>query len=240
MAHWFVDSSGQIEGPFSTEMVQSRLRAGAFQAGDRIWGRAMDEWRTLSWWQMSLNELSQHETRIANPEVWHYAFGGATHGPLAWNDMLNNLKGVRANSMDQLVQVLVWTKGMKEWASIMEFHEILEAIGVNKRDSARAELNGKAVIKSLGNVYVTPLRHVGEGGFGCDTVPGLMSGEQVTVELQSDVFKSPVHAKAEVRYVTDRLTGLKFTQVNVEFRSVIVQYVRKSANSQKYFVKDAA
>ena len=233
MAQWFVERAGQIEGPFSTEMIQNRLQAGTFNPDDRVWGRAMEEWRTLSWWSMSLNELATYQRSVANPEVWHYAHDGSTYGPLAWNDMLSNLKGLRATSMDQLVNVMVWTKGMKEWASVLEFHEILESLGVNKRDTPRAAITGKAIIKALGNTFVSPLRHVGEGGCGCDAIPGLTPGETVTIELQSDALKASVHAKAQVRYVTDRLVGLKFTQLNVENKGLIVQYVRRSVEAQK-------
>lgn len=240
MSRWFIEASGQIEGPFTTEMIQSRLQAGTIQPTDKVWGRAMDEWRTLSWWSLSLKELSKYEQIIAHPEVWHYGFSGTTHGPMSWDDMINNLKMVCSQSMDQFVQTMVWTKGMKEWAPVMEFHEILDAVGLNKRESPRGEVQGKAIIKSLGNVYVSPLRHVGEGGFGCDAIPGLMAGETVTIELQSDSFKTAVHAKAQIRYMTDRLAGFKFLQVNVESRAAIVEHVRRSGGSQRYFVKNAA
>src|SRR5580658_7517106 len=118
MRQWFVESGDQIQGPFTTEMVQSRLLAGNFSTSDKIWGRMLDEWRAISWWMTSLNELMQQQKQIADPEIWHYAYDGESFGPLAWNDLIHNLKSMRASSMDQLMAIMIWTKGMKEWASV--------------------------------------------------------------------------------------------------------------------------
>lgn len=237
MSQWFVESSGQIHGPFTTESVQSRLMSGTFSPNDKVWGRVMEDWRALSWWNSSVQELQQQEKQIVNPEIWHYANGGASFGPLAWNDLINNLKSIRATSLDQLTNIVIWTKGMTDWAPVLEFHEIVDALGVNRREFPRADIKGKAVLRSLGNVYISPLMNISEGGFGAEPIPGLLAGESVTVELQCDDFKSPLHAKAQVRYSTSTIIGCKFTQINVEMRGMVIQYVRKSSGVQKFILK---
>ncbi len=240
MSQWFVEISDEVQGPFTTEAIQNRLVGGQLKTTDRIWGRMLEEWRTVGWWQTSLNQLSQVERQVSHPEVWHYAHNGTTFGPLAWPDLVHNLKTLRASSIDQLVQIMIWTRGMKDWAPVTDFHEIMDALGVNKREAARAKIQGQAVIKSLGNTYIAPLRTVSEGGFGCDPVPGLFSGEVVTVEFQCGDAKEVVHAKAQVQYVNDGAIGFRFTQLNVESRGIIVQYVKKSSSDgSKFFLKSA-
>ena len=239
MSHWFVESGNQIQGPFSTDMVKSRLLSGTFQPTDKVWGRPLEDWRPLSWWVNSLSELQQQQHKNANPEIWHYTYDGSSFGPLAWPDLIQNLKSMRATSIDQMTQIMIWTKGMQGWVPVLEFHEIMDALEVNKRESPRAPINGKAVIKHMGNVVIAPLRNISEGGFGCDPTPGLIPGEEVIVEIQSDVFNGTVHAKAEVRYSTDTLAGFKFKQINVESRGQVVQYVRKAAGAERFFIKSA-
>jgi hypothetical protein len=239
MAHWFVDSNTQIEGPYTTEMILSRIHAGQLQPTDQIWGRVLEDWRPISWWQSSLDELSLKAIQISNPEIWHYAYDGSTYGPLAWGDLVHNLKSIRSTSLEQLSAILIWTKGMKDWAPVLEFHEIMEELGVSKREYARAEItSGEATVKSQGNVFRAPLKTVSEGGFGMASVPGLIAGEMVVVELNSPELRDTIHAKAEVRYVTDRVVGFKFTQVNIESKNQLIHYVKKMGKN--LFMKTAA
>lgn len=191
MSQWFVESANHVQGPFTTEAVQKRLISGQFQPTDKIWGRVLSEWRPLSWWTTSLRELVTQEKQLANPEIWHYAYNGSTFGPLAWNDLVQNLRSMRASSIDELFHLRIWTKGMKEWAPVLEFHEIINELGVNKREHPRAEIAGQAILKSMGNVLAAPIRTISEGGFGCDPVPGLLPGENVTVEIQSEALRAP-------------------------------------------------
>jgi len=237
MSQWFVDSGNQIQGPFTTDMVKNRLQSGTFHPTDKVWGRPLEEWRALSSWISSLGEILQQQQQAANPEIWHYAYDGSSFGPLAWADLIQNLKSMRSKNIDQLTQLMIWTKGMTEWVSVLEFHEIMDALEVNKRENPRAPIAGKVLIKHMGNVVIAPLKNVSEGGFGCEPTPGMIPGEEVVVELQSDVFNGAVHAKAQVRYAADTMTGFKFTQINVESRSQLVQYVRKASGVERFFFK---
>jgi hypothetical protein len=240
MSQWFVESNNQIQGPFTADMVKSRLASGTFDPTDLVWGRVLEEWRPLNWWMSALPELMQQAQKISNPEIWHYAYQGSSYGPLPWADLIHNLKSIRGNSLDHLTQIMIWTRGMKEWVSVLEFHEIMDALEVNKRESPRAPLEGRAVIKYMGNVTIAPLKNVSAGGFGCEPTPNLIPGEEVLVEIHSDALGAAVHAKAQVRYSTDRLVGFKFLQINVESRGALVQYVRKATTgTERFFIKSA-
>lgn len=235
MFTWFIESSGQIEGPYSTDVVKARIKEGQLMASDMIWGRIMEEWRPVSWWVTSLDEMLEKEKRLARPEVWHYGIEGQTYGPFNWETLISRLRVVLSQAPNRLPQILIWTQGIKEWTNIIEFHNILEALGVNKRQHPRAAISGRTVIRAAGRTYVAPLRTISEGGFGTDTIGGISSGENVTVEIQSDALSEVIHARAVVRYVTSQSAGFKFSNINVESTGMIVQYVRRASPDSRGF-----
>src|SRR5690606_6063040 len=109
-----------------------------------------------------------------------------------------------------------WTKGMKAWAPIFEFNDLLDDLGINKRQFPRADIEGRVSIKvgsqSLDGILLT----ISEGGFGADQLTGLTVGQTVSVEINSDAFYDPIHAKAEVRYITESgYVGFRFQNINM-------------------------
>ena len=140
---WFVQKDETVDGPLSAEDVKSRVQAGQLTAQHLIWGRGMGAWQKIQWWMGELPNLANAQLSEPVPELWHYAYNGKSLGPFNKAQLVDELKNV-AN----MGEVMVWTKGMKEWAALFEFHELLTAIGVNKRQFPRADLTGKATIKT--------------------------------------------------------------------------------------------
>ncbi|MGE0762519.1 MAG: GYF domain-containing protein [Bdellovibrionales bacterium] len=216
-----------VSGPFSTEEVKNLATQGEFQDRDLIWGRMQVDWKPLGWWMVELPNLLAKTKEVRDPRLWHYAVGGSSFGPFSREDLVVKLKETNLNQ-----EVLIWTKGMKAWAPIYEFNDILDSVGLNKRQYPRAEIEGKVSIKvgqqSLdGNLLV-----ISEGGFGADQLSGLTAGQVVTIEINSDSFYDPIHAKAEVRYVTENgYVGFRFQNINMEARGAIIQYVRSSGRT---------
>jgi hypothetical protein len=167
------------------------------------------------------------------PEHWHFAYKGKSHGPFSKDALAMELK-----SFNNLGEVMIWTKGMKEWAPLFEFHEILNAIGVNKRQFPRAELSGQAVIKTVDATLIGRLVAIGEGGCGIIVEGGLVPGQPVTLELQSSVFREVLSAKAEVRYVSGQVAGMKFTNMSMEDKGAIISFVRQS--QARFVIRSAA
>jgi hypothetical protein len=169
--------------------------------------------------------MSEHTVTEVHREIWHYALGGESHGPFQREALVDSLK-----SLGSLGDVLLWTKGMKEWAPLFEFHEILTAIGVNKRQFPRADITGQVTIKTnTGQVLVAPVLTISEGGMGVQLeAEGLSSGMAVGLEISSPAFRANLHARADVRYVAGGVTGLKFSNVSPEVRGAIISFVRQS------------
>lgn len=222
---WFVQIDERVDGPFTTDEVQSRLQSGLFNAQHLVWGSGMDHWRNLSWWTRESAFISTAVTpQETTREVWHYALSGESHGPFQRDALIESLK-----KLGSLGDVLLWTKGMKEWAPLFEFHDILSAIGVNKRQFPRADIAGQVTIKTnTGQTLVAPVVTVSEGGLGVQLEDGLSAGTPVTIEISSPVFRAAIHAKADIRYVSNGITGLRFSNISPENKGAIISYVRQS------------
>jgi hypothetical protein len=220
---WFIKKGDLIDGPLGTTDVQTRIQTGQLEDKDLIWGRGMETWYTPATWLAELAQLITNTRQTPVTETWHYAAGGQSYGPLLRDALIQKLK-----HLDNHGVIMLWTKGMKEWAPLFEFHDILTEIGINKRQFPRADISGKAVLKTASSTLVAPLVSISEGGFGIQLDSGIVSGEVVTVELQSPSIREVIHAKAEVRYAGGSVVGMKFTQLSVESRGAIIQYVRQS------------
>lgn len=216
----------------SAEDVQSRLQSGNFTAQHLIWGKGLDGWHKLQWWLQELPNLANSAAASQAPELWHYALGGKSHGPYNKAQLVDELK-----TAPNLAEVMVWTKGMKEWAALFEFHDLLTAVGVNKRQFPRADLSGKCTVKTTDATLVANLLSISEGGLGIQLDQGLVPGQAMTLEIQSPSFRDTLHAKAECRYVSEGVCGLKFTYVSPEMKGAIIQFVRQG---QTRFVLKAA
>lgn len=232
---WFVQKDEVVDGPVTTEDVQARLQAGQLSSHHMIWGKGLESWKRLEWWMHELPRLATSTHIELTPEMWHYALMGKSFGPFVKDAMIHELK-----ACENLGEVMVWTKGMKEWAPLFEFHELLTAIGVNKRQFPRAELSGKCIIKTVESTLVGQLVSISEGGCGVHLQGGLVAGQIVTLELQSESFRDTLHAKAEVRYVSGGIVGLRFSNVSMETKGAIVQYVRLSQTQTRFVLKSAA
>lgn len=229
---WFVQKEEFVEGPLTTEQVQSRLANGQLTTKNMVWGRGLDTWMRLESWQQQLPNLGSHSTAPTSPEAWHYAQGGKSHGPFSKVQLVDELKNHSSVS-----DVMIWTKGMKEWAPLFEFHDLLTGIGVNKRQFPRAELSGRAVIKTVESTLIGQLVTISEGGCGIIVDQGLVAGQAFTLELQSSSFREAIHAKAECRYISEGLAGVKFTHLSSEAKGAIIQFIKQS---QTRFVLKAA
>lgn len=223
---WFIQINDRIEGPLTNAELESRIKSGSVEAHDLVWGSGMDQWRSITWWNRE-GEMMQQQTQTsiqaAPVEAWHFALNGSSHGPYKRDELLNELKKVNS-----LGDVLLWTKGMKEWAPLFEFHDILSAIGINKRQFPRADINGQVTIKTGERTLVAQAVTISEGGMGVVLDEGVVSGQQVSIEIQSPAFRGPVHAKAEVRYMANGVCGLRFSNVSQEHKGAIISFVRQS------------
>lgn len=228
---WFVQNNEVVEGPMTSEEVNSRLQSGLLSTTNLIWGTGFEQWQTVEWWLTELPRL-QAEAPVEAVETWHYASHGQSRGPVTRPELINDLK-----NMPNLGDVVVWTRGMTEWIPLFEFHDLLNEIGVNKRQFPRVDVTGRVVIKNGQNTLIAQLASIGEGGCGVLLGQGLAPGHEITIEIHSPAFQEVIHAKAECRYSVNGILGLRFLQIPAESKGTIIQYVR---NCQARFILKAA
>ncbi|MGE4131068.1 MAG: GYF domain-containing protein [Bdellovibrionales bacterium] len=222
---WFVQSRELIDGPFSDEEVKARIASGELHSTGLVWTAGMEEWRNVAWFKAEANTMVRPADPISPSEIWHFAQGGKSHGPFNREKLIGELKHLGGVS-----DVLLWTKGMKEWAPLFEFHEILSAVGVNKRQFPRADLHGELHIHTNSGTIVAPSISISEGGMGAQLEDGLSPGESVNLEIRSPVFRDVLLVKAEVRYLSEGVLGLRFQNLSSENRNAIISYVRATMN----------
>lgn len=212
-----------VSGPMNSDEVRLQLQNKTLQPHHMIWGPGVDGWQNLQSWLRDLPNMGSDPSNSITFEAWHYAFGGQSHGPLSRDGLLNELK-----NLPSVGDVMLWTQGMKEWAPLFEFHDVLNSLGVNRRQFPRADLTGQAVIKLSGDTMIAPLLSISEGGCGVTLETGLVAGQSVTLELKTAVFREVIYAKADVRYAYNGTVGFKFTHMSMESKGAIIQFIKQN------------
>lgn len=225
---WFTCHNEEVHGPFSTEDIKSQITNGVLTEDSSIWGKPQNQWMTPKRWLETLAEtLEQWQDQKEN-RLWHFALNGESHGPLTRPSLIAELKN------HDVSQIMLWTKGMRSWAPIFEFHDILDELGVNRRKHPRADIQGKLILKSEEQTLIGNLVVVSEGGFGAAHLFGVTPGQVYSAELQSEHFGQPIHVRAEARYQDENgFTGFRFQNINVESKSRIIQYVKAIGPKQE-------
>lgn len=222
MNKWFIQTEELVKGPFTAEDVQERLAKGEFRSSDLIWGPAQEEWRQVQWWTSNYANILAGVGQISPLQEWHYSINGQTHGPLGRAELMQALKPLKS-----LGDVLLWTSGMVAWAPVFEFQELLSEMGVSRRQFPRADIIGRAHLKTPNGEIQAELISVGEGGFGVALTSGVLPGQIFPAELHSVALREVVHAKVECRFINNGMTGFRFKEINAEHKNTIIHYVKQ-------------
>ncbi len=235
MENWFICQNEEVSGPFLTEEVKVQLKNGLISKNSLIWGRLHPSWLPAKSWLRHLDHLVTQSLKSSSPpDQWHYALNGQSYGPFTQEALVQEL-----SSTGPIESILLWTKDMKNWAPIFEFPEILDAIGVNKRQFPRAPLTGEAKIQSQPQ-QTGQLQSVSEGGLSLSGV-FLPIGEVFSLEILSNDLQSSIQCKAQVRYRSETgITGLKFTLLPQEGKNILIQYLKQAIPEDTTTITQAA
>jgi len=223
---WFVYNHSSVQGPFTHSQLVELVRHGTFTNQDLVWRKGQKEWHTVQQW-MASHSVAVEGTREEKPgeftEAWYVSNGQMQQGPFTFVQLVDMLHR-RIFSMS----AKVWTNGLSRWIPVFEVHEILDALGISRREHLRVPLAGTA---SLQNTTEGVERHEVElltlstGGIGVKTAlePGLI----VNIKIDSPLLSYPVQAQAQVVYTTSKDAGLQFTHVSSEMHAAIVEYINQ-------------
>jgi hypothetical protein len=229
MSTWFIFEKDEVVGPLTSAELKSGLLEGTFTRQAMVWSSLLGEkWIKASLWETEAQNFKKREKPSTEQRLWHYAVNGQSFGPYPRKKFLEEVK--KQPSKDK---ILVWTKGMVSWASIYEFSELLDEIGISRREHPRADISGTVVVRAANKVILGKLMMISQGGCGVSGVLDIRSGEKVTLDIKSPAFNDTIRADAEVRYVTETgYVGLKFSPLQIEALSEIIDFVKQTQTTK--------
>lgn len=131
--------------------------------------------------------------------------------------------------------IMVFDKKLKEWKEIYTFPDIIEKLGLSRRQNRRVTLlaNFKGKIND-GKEINARLTTISLGGFGLTDVFDLKIGDMVQGQISSPHFYAPLSIHGEVTYSGSHGNiGLKFTKITDEGQALIVDYIKKFGQGVK-------
>jgi hypothetical protein len=226
MGHWFVVKQEIVTGPLSSSEVQGRFANGTFDSECLIWGQDRTQWESFPQWNASastINSLSDEAKNSKVSQQWHFAVDGNSKGPMNREELINELKTLRHKD-----EVLLWTKGMKSWADLFEFDDLVEEIGMSRRAHPRVTIAGSLVVKDGENTFLGTLKSLSQGGFGAQQMTtSLAIGQIANVELRIEGIVDPIVTRAMVQYVSDQgVTGFRFDTINMEAKARVMDIIK--------------
>lgn len=117
----------------------------------------------------------------------------------------------------------------KEWTDVYAYPDIVERLGLSRRKHLRVPILANFTGTSNKGVNLNvKIVTISEGGVGFTEVFDLKIGDLVEGQVSSPHFFQPLNINAEVIYSgLDGYIGLKFSQINDESKSAIIDYVKK-------------
>ena len=247
MSKWFLQVNGQVKGPFSNESMQAALaHLSETQLEESLfWKRGLTEWMKGAKWRADLAvQQSPIETVFTDTKA-----NSETTKSFSATFSESDKYRVQLNFVDQalmtkaelmtfitkqkdVTKIAIQNNKTKEWSDVYAFPEIVERLGISRRKNSRVPILATFVGISKGSEVNVKVVTISEGGMGFTEVFDLKIGDQVEGQLISPHFFQPIHLKADVIYSgLDGYIGLKFSQVNDESKSAIIEYVKKFGKS---------
>ena len=228
MAHaWFLYIDNVVSGPFDTDQVKSKIRELDLKAKCFIWWKGQREWIPVSAWERDLESILKAATTPDKKPIWYVDMGGAKPaGPLTQQEMIDVIKSAR-----ELERVRLWAIGMKQWQSIFELHDVLERVGISRREVPRAPLMGTVAVNRISEPpkgFLVKAASISVAGMGIAEASDLRRGDEVSLLIKSHDLKSQIHVRGEVVYVTPSgHAGIRFHKIQPEAQSIIHDYVKR-------------
>ncbi len=229
---WFIFDKQIVSGPHTTETVQENIKIGKWTDKSKIWWKGQRDWLPVSEWQDKLEYLSNIENH--EEKIWYVEREGDTYGPIAKTEMIDLLA-----SLKNLSKVRIWKKGQEKWATVYQYNDIANSLGITRRKVPRAPIIGEVVITKNHIDMQTQLSVISAGGLGVHNASGLKTGDIVQISIRSPLLVSNINSQAEVRHVTDQgYAGLMFQGIHSEYESTIIDYVKQFENQPE--IKEVA
>lgn len=252
MSKWFLQVGGRIKGPYTNESMQSALAqvSESQLQSSFFWKRGLTEWMRANKWRadIALQFATSETASQTQPAILK---DPPTAKPAAAKDA--NSYRVQVNFVDQpvmnktellnfvakqqdLTKLAIQNPQTKEWTDVYAFPDIVERLGISRRKNSRVPILAQFTGTAKGQMPLSAkIVTISEGGMGFTEVFNLQIGDQVEGQLASPHFFQPINIVADVIYSgLDGYIGLKFTDINDESKSAIIEYIKKFGKSQNH------
>jgi hypothetical protein len=223
---WFIYSNDVSSGPFDTEVVQAKLDSGQLSGNAFIWRKGQREWMPVREWESKLPKMLEAEVAKTRKPVWYADLGTSPIGPLTQEELVSNLKGVT-----DLGHVRLWSAGMDNWTSLFALHDVMDLIGLTRREGLRAPLMGSVAVSRSNDHpkgFVLKAASISLGGIGISGTHDLRRGDEVSLMVKSHDFPKNIHLRGEVAYVSKTgFCGVRFVHLPAETHSLIFDFIKK-------------
>ena len=247
MTKWFLQFQGEVKGPFTNESLEATLASMGEPNMENtlVWKRGLTEWIKSTKWKLESAQFTN-----ANAELTATSGAQTSIAPLPkpFSETFTEsaFYRVQLNFVDQPLMSKVELLGFisklkdistlsiqnpktKEWTDVYAYPEIVQRLGLSRRKHPRVPIlatfsgtSNKAPEISVKVVTIS------EGGMGFTEVFDLKIGDTVEGQISSPHFFQPLNVNADVIYSgLDGYIGLKFTQINDEAKSAIIDYIKK-------------
>jgi hypothetical protein len=223
---WFIYSNDVTSGPFSTEVVREKISMGLLSANSHIWWKGQREWIPVTTWLGQVDGIIQNAADRTHKPVWYVDSGKSPTGPLTENELIDHLKTCKS-----LARVRLWAVGMEKWTSLFELSEVMELIGLSRRENERAPLMGTVAVSRSNDDpqgFVLRAASISVAGMGVQGRHDLRAGDSISLVVKSGEMPLSLQMRGEIAYVTSNgYAGIRFEKVVPEMQSMIVDYVKK-------------
>ncbi|MEI7974212.1 MAG: PilZ domain-containing protein [Bdellovibrio sp.] len=212
------------KGPFDRNEISSLLSSWPQML---IWGPDLSEWIDGARWALHLSELNAPKKLSSGSEAdqrkWKLRIDEHDTEELSYTQMLDILK-----SRDDIDSILIWTEGYSDWRYVYQIHRLADDLGLSRRKHPRVPIMGTLQCDGARGKFDLKALSISEGGLGASEGSQCRIGDRFKVVLKSPNLFAPVHAAVEVVYVAPNgYVGLKFSGVQIESKSAVIEYVRK-------------
>ena len=224
---WFILKEHKVQGPFSYEECLSlETQDQKTQTPLLFWGRGLNEWSSFSEWKKEVQQLSEN-AKAKEKSDWRLIIGENQLGPLRFQEMMEHLQKQRDFS-----SVLIWHQDFDRWKEVYQLPKVANLLGLATRSFLRLPIQGKVIIETNNSTRDLNLISIGEGGLGVSDISSLNIGEKIRCHIISPYLSSSFRALAEVVYLAgnNQEAGLKFTSLQHEAKSLVIEYIKKFKN----------
>ncbi len=225
-AQWFIHREGAVLGPFTPADVEKQISSGHFNSECLVWARGSNEWLPMSQWKSLVGRMADPAKTVAE-RVWYCDSGaGQPAGPLTQNELIDHLKGL--NRWDI---VTLWGTGLLKWLPLFEVPEVMDLVGISRREHPRAPLLGQVALTPSGTstpAQILPSLTISVGGMGLKNAGFLQRGDRVQIAIRSRDIPTVIHVTGEILYVS-RIgdAGVKFIDLSPEARALLTDHIQK-------------